>query len=123
MDKGMNSPENNLITVFVSKEITSLYKLFLEIIEDLEADNKAMLKKVATQMGEKFTSDVNYFTSEKYEQLRKRILDQGNETSRKLLSFLDFFEFTINAQKVEEAAKQKRAIVKKVVISPPVMVQ
>ena len=52
-----------------------------------------------------------------YEQLRKRILDQGNECSRRLLNFLDFFEFIINKDKVAEAAKQKRMVTKKVIIS------
>jgi hypothetical protein len=123
MDKGMNSPENNLITVFTAKEITSLYKLFLEIIEDLEADNRAMLGKIAEKTSPQVAADINYFTREKYEQIRKRVLDNGNETSRKLLSFLDFFEFTINAQKVEDAAKLKRSIVKKIIISSPISVE
>jgi len=119
----MNSPENNLITVFTAKEITSLYKLFLEIIEDLEADNRAMLGKIAEKTSPQVAADINYFTREKYEQIRKRVLDNGNETSRKLLSFLDFFEFTINAQKVEDAAKLKRSIVKKIIISSPISVE
>lgn len=120
----MNTPENNLITVFTHKEVTLLYKTFLEVIEDLRNDHQIMLDKVAVKAGEEFAKDVNFFTPAKYEQLRKRILDQGNECSRRLLAFLDFFEFIINKEKVEEAAKQKRnTIVKKVVMGGSFLVE
>lgn len=119
----MNTPENNLITVFTAKEITLLYKTFLEILEDLKVDNKIMLDKVAAKDGEQFAKDINSFTSDKHEQIRKRILDQGNECSRRLINFLDFFDFTINQAKVEDAAKQKRTVVKKVVVNPVVLLQ
>jgi len=119
----MNTPENNLITVFTHKEITLLYKTFLEVVEDLQNDNKIMLAKVAEKSGAEFAQTINFFTPEKYEQLRKRILDQGNECSRRRSAFLEFFDFMINKDKVEEAAKQKRQTFKKVVISSPLMVE
>lgn len=120
----MNTPENNLITVFTHKEVTLLYKTFLEVIEDLRNDHQIMVDKVAEKTGDSFAKDINFFTPAKYEQLRKRILDQGNECSRRLLAFLDFFEFIINKEKVEEAAKQKRTVTtKKVVMSAPFAVE
>lgn len=119
----MNTPENNLITVFTHKEITLLYKTFLEVIEDLRNDNQIMLGKVAGKCGESYSQDINFFTQEKYEQIRKRILDQGNECSRRLINFLDFFDFVIDKNKVEEAAKQKRVTTKKVIISSATEIQ
>lgn len=113
----MNTPENNLITVFTHKEISTLYKTFLLLVEDLSTDHQIMLKKIAEKNGQEYADDVNYFTPEKYDQLRKRVLDQGNETSRKLLSFLDHFDFTINKEKVEASARQKQTITKKVIVS------
>lgn len=121
--EGMNAPENNLIVVFTQKEITSLYKTFLEVVEDLQNDHRIMLSKVAEKTGEDFSKAIDFFTSEKHEQVRKRILDQGNECSRRLLAFLDFFDFIINTDKVEEAAKQKRQITKKIVMSSPTFVE
>lgn len=101
----MNTPENNLITIFIHKEFTLLYKEFLEIIEDLKIHNPSI-------------------TSEQYEHIRKRVLDKGNDKIRSVTSFLDFFEFIINKEKVEEAAKQKRiATTKKVLISFPTLVE
>jgi hypothetical protein len=123
MGQGTNSPENNLITVFASKEIKSLYKTFLELVEDLKNDQKIMLDKVAAQCGEKFAHDINSFTPEKYEQVRKRILDSGNECSRRLLNFLDFFDFIINKEKVESAARENRVVTKKVIISPAIQIE
>ena len=123
LGQGMQTPENNLITVFTAKEVTLLFKTFLEILEDVRTDNTAMLAKVSSETSPKFASDINYFTPEKYEQLRKRILDMGNESSRRLIQFLDFFDFTINKEKVEEAAKQKRQVFKKFVTGGTVMLE
>jgi hypothetical protein len=100
----MNTVENNLIFIQVNKEVTSLYKDFLEIIEDLKITNPSI-------------------SETQYEHLRKRVLDKGNDKIRTLNHFLDFFDFIINKDKVEEAAKQKRSIIKKVVTTPSVMIE
>lgn len=94
----MNTVENNLISVQVNREITALYKEFLEIVEDLRACNPSI-------------------STEQYERIRKKVLDKGNDRIRSLVNFLDFFDFIINQTKVEEAAKQKRTVTKKVIIS------
>lgn len=116
------NPENDLITVQTHKEITRLYKTFLELVEDIKNNHNIMLKKVADKNGETYAKDINYFTNEYYEQLRKRVLDNGNDCNRQLLAFLDFFEFIINKEKVETAATQKR-ITKKFVTTSPVILQ
>jgi len=118
----MKSPENNLITIFTHKEITLLYKTFLEVIEDLRGDTEIMLSKVASK-DPQFAKDINFFTPAKYEQLRKRVLDQGNECFRRLAAFLDFFDFIINKEKVEEEARHKRITTKKIVTSTPTMIE
>lgn len=114
----MASPEDNLITVFTNKEITTLYKSFFEIIEDLKVDHNTLMKKINDKNGHEFASTIDYFTPEKYEQIRKKILDQGNECSRKILSFLEYFDSVINVKRVEEAAKNKRTTTKKIIINP-----
>lgn len=90
--------ENNLIALQTEKEITSLFKFYLEELEALKLE------------------------PQKHEELRKKILDHSNDTIRNMLSFLGYFDFTINAQKVEEAARQK-IIFKKIIISPPVIIK
>lgn len=90
--------ENNLISLQVEKEITSLFKFYLEELEQLKLD------------------------PEKHDLLRKKILDHGNDTIRNILMFLGYFDFQINTQKVEEAAKQK-IVYKKTIISPPIILK
>lgn len=108
----MSNPENNLIVITTHKEITKLYKTFLELIEDIRTDHSAMIKKIENKLGAATTSDLDYFTDEKYEWVRKRVLDSGNETIRQMINFLDFYDFQINTSKVESAAV-KRKIVRK----------
>jgi hypothetical protein len=117
----MKNPEDNLIVVMTGNEITKLYKTLLEIVEDLQKDHEIMLDKVAQKTDSEFASNVNYFTKAKYEQLRKRILDTGNECDRNITNFLSFFDSTINVQKVNEAAQQKMSV-KKTFVSQPIIV-
>jgi len=120
----MNTPENNLITVFTHKEIVLLYKTFLETIEDLRQEHDSMLQKLKSSGDPKVVEMTDYFTPEKYDRIRKRVLDQGNECSRRIVNFLDFFEFIIDKGKVEDAAKQRKTITtKKVIISSPTIVE
>lgn len=118
----MQNVENNVISIHTHKEITRLYKAFLELIEDIRNDHNIMLNKISSKYGQNTTDDINYFTQEKYEQIRKRVLDGGNETTRQILNFLDYFDFVINKEKVETAASQRR-IVKKFVTNSPIILK
>lgn len=117
----MKNPEDNLIVVMTGKEITKLFKVLLEIIEDLQKDHDIMMQKVAEKTSPDFIKAIDYFTQAKYEQIRKRILDNGNECERNLINFLSFFDSTINVEKVREAAQQK-TVYKKTILSPTIIV-
>ncbi len=114
-----NSPENNLVTLQTQKEITSLYKNFLEILENIKQQHETMLRKASVNVDENYLKDINYFTKEYHDYIRKKILDEGNDTSRTLLTFLDYFDFQINPQKLQQAT-EKQKIIKRVVISNPI---
>jgi hypothetical protein len=90
--------ENNLISLQLEKEVTSLFKYYLEELEQLKLD------------------------PEKHEIIRKKILDHGNDTIRNMLLFLGYFDFQINAKKVEDATKQ-RIVYKKTIICPPIILK
>ena len=92
-----------------------------EMVEDLKKDHEIMLDKIKEKTNEDFTNSINYFTQAKYDQIRKRILDVGNECDRNLINFLGYFDSAINVKKVEEAAQQK-AVYKKTIISQPVII-
>lgn len=112
----MDIPENNLVQLQTNKEITHLYKTFLEILENIKQQHETMLSKASANVDKQYLKDINYFTKEFHEQLRKRILDNGNDTARCLLSFLDYFDFQINPQKLKEAT-QKQKITKKIIVN------
>lgn len=112
----MDIPENQLVQLQTNKEVTHLYKTFLEILENIKQQHDTMLSKAAINVDEAYLKDINYFTKEFHELLRKRILDNGNDTSRALLTFLDYFDFQINPQKLKEAT-QKQKIVKKIIVN------
>jgi len=115
-----NNPEDNLITIFTHKEITNLFKRFLEILEDIKSNQDAMIKKGSANVDSSYLNDINYFTPEFYEQCRKRILDSGNSTERNLLGFLEYFNFQINPEKLKEAAS-KTKIIKRISVNSPIL--
>jgi hypothetical protein len=116
----MDIPENNLVALQTHKEITHLYKSFLEILENIKQQHETMLKKASINVDEDYLKDINYFTQEFHDQVRKRILDHGNDSSRALLGFLDYFDFQINTIKLQQAA-DKQKVVKKMVINSPLL--
>jgi hypothetical protein len=98
------NPEDNLIKIQTDKEITRLYKHFLEIVEDIRNQCPDCLSQ------------------DRYEHIRKRVLDSGNESARQLVAFLEYFDFAINKEKVENATNQRK-IIKKVVTSSPLTIK
>jgi len=91
--------EDNLIKISVEKEIKSLFKYYLNLLEQLHLDE------------------------DKHNLIRKQILDSSNETLRDLLQFLSYFDFTINPARVENAAKQRQIIYSKSIYSPPLILE
>jgi hypothetical protein len=116
MERGIG---DNLISIFVNKEITKLYKSFLETVEDLKQENRTMVDKVAKHCAPEFADDINYFTNEKHNQLRKRILDNANDVIRNISSYSDLFDSTLNEKRLKEAVEQKRIIIKRFTTSTP----
>jgi hypothetical protein len=90
--------EDNLISLQVEKEITSLFKYYLEILEELEPDQ------------------------EKYAVLRKKVLGHSNDSIRQLIQFLDYFDFQVNKEKVEKYYKE-RVTHKKIIIGSLISIE
>lgn len=67
-----------------TRNITSLYKKYFEIIDDLKHDHEAMLKKIKENSSEDFVKNVDYFSPDKYNYIRKKILDAGNDAIRNI---------------------------------------
>jgi len=66
----------------ISRSVVSLYKKYFEIIEDLHQDHKNLLSKVESETSKEFADNIDYFDENKYNYIRKKILDSGNDAIR-----------------------------------------
>lgn len=66
----------------IDRGIISLYKKYFEMIEDLHKDHLVLLEKVKERTSEDFAKNIDYFDANKYNYIRKKILDAGNDTIR-----------------------------------------
>ena len=83
----MTNVDNDLISLQLEKEISNLFKYFLETLEDLKNSQK--------------------ITEEQFNVFRKKTLDKGNDCERNILQFINYFDFQINKEKVQEATSKR----------------
>jgi|TARA_R100000084_G_C4501758_1_gene78501 hypothetical protein len=86
----MNAKKN--LSLQSSREVSSLFKMMLIMLEDMKKDHDFHYQKLYENIPEEYHSIINtadHFTVEKVNWIRKRILDQGNESIRNLYSEID----------------------------------
>ena len=86
----MNAKKN--LSLQSSREVSSLFKMMLIMLEDMKKDHDFHNQKFYENIPEEYHSIINtadHFTVEKVNWIRKRILDQGNESIRNLYSEID----------------------------------
>jgi len=74
------------------RNTVSLFKGFLVMIEDLHKEHEISFDKLRNNLPEgclPVVDQADYFSEEKLQHLRKRILDIGNETIRNIQGDLD----------------------------------
>lgn len=79
------------------RNTVSLFKGFLVLVEDLQKEHSIHFAKLKRNLPKDYWAVIdqaNYFDDDKMGHLRKRILDIGNETLRRVDS--DMEEFTIS---------------------------
>jgi hypothetical protein len=79
----------------IHRNIVSLYKRYLNVIEDMQEEHLNMLNKLNQKIEASFLKNVDYFDENKYNYLRKKILDLGNETIREIEKNFDFMDLNI----------------------------
>ena len=65
------------------------------MLEGLQREHAAMLKKVEGETSKDFSKNIDYFDDEKYNYLRKKTLDLGNDILRELENNLEMFEIKV----------------------------
>jgi hypothetical protein len=81
-----------ILTFQVHRNVVNLYKRYLNLIEDLQEEHVSMLNKLNKKIDLETLKNVDYFDENRYNYIRKKILDLGNETIREINKSLDFFE-------------------------------
>jgi hypothetical protein len=79
----------------IQRNIVSLYKRYINLIEDLQEDHISMLNKLNSKIDQSTLKNVDYFDENKYNYIRKRILDNGNEAIREIEKNLEKLNFTL----------------------------
>lgn len=86
MENGNYDPEK-ILSFSVKRNITTLFKSFLVILENLGDDHAEALTKLYKIFPPEYQKQLylaDHFTPEKLEQLRKQILSTGNDVIRTL---------------------------------------
>ena len=83
----------------VHRNIISLYKRYLNLIEDIQEEHINMLNKLNNKIDQETLKNIDYFDNNKYNYLRKKILDLGNETSREIIKNFDLLNIEIRNEK------------------------
>jgi hypothetical protein len=76
----------------VHKSLVNLYKRYLNLVEDIQEDHNSMMEKLENKIDQNTLKNVDYFDDNKYNYLRKKILDIGNEAIREIEKNFDFIK-------------------------------
>jgi hypothetical protein len=89
--------ERELLEFQVVRSITSLYKHFLGLIQELQRDHDVQFDKLKKSIPEeeKILTQAEYLDEAQLNFLRKKILDSGNDARRELISYMENFDIKI----------------------------
>ena len=92
VDKYHSDQLKELLTFQINRGIVNLYKKYFLIIQDLKQEHETLLEKVAQETSPDFPQKIDYFTEDKYNYIRKKILDAGNDSIRELEKTLEVID-------------------------------
>ena len=93
LEKG--NPVKEIISFQIHRNITNLYKKYFEISEDLLDEHRLFVTRLKDLDDVSKVDSIDYFTEEKYNNIRKKILDAGNDSIREIEKALEFVNITI----------------------------
>lgn len=79
----------------IQRNVIALYKKYINLIEDMQEDHLNMLNKLNSKVDLETLKNVDYFDENKYNYIRKKILDSGNEAIREIERNLEKLNFTL----------------------------
>lgn len=84
------------------RSIVNFYKDQLNIIEDLRQEHKQFVKKVSTLADRNHIKNMDYFDVDKYNYIRKKVLDGGNEIVREFEKAFGYLDIDIKEEIKDE---------------------
>jgi len=93
LEKG--NPVKEIISFQIHRNITNLYKKYFEISEDLLEEHRIFVARLKDLDDVSKVDSIDYFTEEKYNNIRKKILDAGNDSIREIEKALEFVDIKI----------------------------
>lgn len=79
----------------LNRNVISLYKKYFEMIDDLKQEHNLMLQKMEKASSKEFVENIDYFSEDKYNYIRKKILDSGNDAIRNIESSFKSIQITL----------------------------
>jgi len=87
-----NNKVKDYVSFQIHKSLVNLYKTYLNLIEDIQEDHHLMMEKLENKIDQNTLKNIDYFDENKYNYLRKKILDIGNEAIREIEKNFDFIK-------------------------------
>ena len=99
VDKFHSGQLKELLIFQINRGIVNLYKKYFLIIQDIKQEHETLLEKVAKETSPDFSQKIDYFTEDKYNYIRKKILDAGNDSIRELEKTLEVIDVRFKDKK------------------------
>ena len=105
----MNEEKDKVFFQSESKRIiTKLFKTYLNSIEDLRYQHQVSLDRLKNDLSPEQIEILNYLDFHRYSMIRKRVLDNGNETIRDLNNFLENFDVLLKNNTLEQNKPKRK---------------
>ena len=98
MIQGTGPSPEDILHFQSQRNITALFKSFLETLEDVARDHDEALDKLEESLPPEYRAHIglaDYLTEAKSAQLRKRVLERGNATIRALDEIIRSFDIKL----------------------------
>jgi len=92
----------DMISFQVHRNVINLYKKYFEITEDLLREHKVFIDRIRKMSLNDVSESINnldYFTEDRFNQVRKKILDAGNDAVREIDKTLEFVTVNLKEKK------------------------
>ena len=91
--RDLSDPVRSAFIFSINRHITILYKRYINLIEDMKVEHSLYTSKINKRIDDpEFLKNIEYFDDKKYNYIRKKILDLGNETIREIENFSSFVD-------------------------------